>query len=94
MVPPTTLVGLTEIADSEAGGGVTVSVAVCVAPPDVPVIVTGVDALTAAVVTVNGALVAPAATVTLAGTVAAAFLLDSVTTAPPAGAALVNVAVP
>jgi hypothetical protein len=85
-VPPVTLVGLTETADSEAGGGggVTVSVAVFVAPPYPPVIVTGVDALTAVVVTLNVALVAPAATVTLAGTVATAMLLlDNVTTAPP-----------
>ena len=43
----------------------------------------------------NVALVAPAATVTFAGTVAAAvLLLPSVTTAPPAGAALLNVTVP
>ncbi|MBI2219171.1 MAG: hypothetical protein HYU51_17965 [Candidatus Rokubacteria bacterium] len=50
--------------------------------------------LTEVVVTVNVALVAPAGTVTLAGTVAAVLLLDSVTTAPPVGAAAVNVAVP
>jgi len=96
-VPPGTLAGLTETADNEAGGGggVTVSVAVFAAPLYTPVIVTGVDALTAVVVTLNVALVAPAATVTLAGTVATAVLLpDSVTTAAPAGAALVNVAVP
>jgi hypothetical protein len=44
---------------------------------------------------VNVALVAPAVTVTLAGTVAAAvLLLPSVTAAPPAGAALLNVTVP
>ena len=43
----------------------------------------------------NFALVAPAATVTLAGTVAAAVLLDvSVTIEPPAGAALFSVTVP
>src|SRR2546426_1186322 len=47
-----------------------------------------VDAATALVVTVNGALVAPAGTVTLAGTVSAAVLsLDSVTCAPPDGLA-------
>ena len=46
-------------------------------------------------VTVNVALVEPAAIVTLAGTVAAfVLLLDSVTSAPPDGAAAVSVAVP
>jgi hypothetical protein len=56
---------------------------------------TGVTALTATVVTVNVALVAPAATVTLVGTVATeVLLLLSVTTAPPVGAALLNVTVP
>jgi hypothetical protein len=55
---------------------------------------TGVDAATALVVMLNVALVAPAATVTLAGTVAAALLLDSVTTAPPAGAGPSSVTVP
>ncbi len=49
---------------------------------------------TAVVVTVKVAVVAPTATVTLAGTVAAALLLDSVTTAPPVGAALLKVTVP
>src|SRR5262245_64972123 len=46
-------------------GGVTVSTAVFVAPPNEPVIVTVVDAVTLVVVTLNVALVAPAATVTL-----------------------------
>jgi hypothetical protein len=46
------------------------------------------------VVTVNVAVVLPAFTVTVAGTVAAALLLDSVTTEPPDGAAPVRVTVP
>src|SRR3989441_5332389 len=53
-----------------------------------------VDAVTALVVTVNVALMAPAGTVTLAGTVAAELLLDSATCAPPAGAGPSSVAVP
>ncbi|SRR5712664_154542 len=56
---------------------------------------TVVDASTALVLTVNVALVAPAATVTLDGTLAAAvLLLDSATAAPPDGAAPLSVTVP
>jgi hypothetical protein len=73
----------------------TVSVAVWVAPPKVPPIVTGVAAVTAVVLIEKFALRAPARTVTLAGTVATVvLLLDSVTMAPPVGAAVVNVTVP
>ena len=76
-------------------GGFTVSVPVRVAPPAEPVIVTDVADATAFDVTVNVALVDPAPTVTLAGTVAAfVLLLDNVTTAPPDGAAAESVAVP
>lgn len=58
-------------------------------------IVTAAEVITGCVVTANVALVAPAGTVMLAGTVAAAMLLlDKVTTAPPEGAADVSVAVP
>src|SRR5260221_93924 len=57
--------------------------------------VTAVDAVTALVATVNVALVAPAATVTLEGVLATVvLLLESATAAPPAGAAAVKVTVP
>ena len=85
-----------DVTRNEATGtvDVTVSVAVCVAPPNAAVMVTGVDALTDEVVMGNVALVAPADTVTVDGTVAAALLLVSATTALPAGAAADNVTVP
>src|SRR3981081_384249 len=57
--------------------------------------VTVVEVATALVLTVNVALVAPAATVTLEGTLAAVvLLLESVTCAPPDGAGPLNVTVP
>jgi hypothetical protein len=49
--------------------------------------------VTALVLAVKAALVAPAGTVTLPGTLAAAELLDNATSDPPTGAALVNVTV-
>ena len=55
---------------------------------------TGVDAATALVLIVKVALVAPAGTVTLEGTLAAVPLLESVTCAPPAGAIPLSVTVP
>ncbi|HZN79285.1 MAG TPA: hypothetical protein VFC01_06300 [Mycobacterium sp.] len=53
-----------------------------------------VETVTEDVVTVNVRLVAPEATVTLAGTLTALELSDSDTTAPPAGAAALKVTVP
>ena len=77
-----------------ATAGFTVRATDFVVPLLEAVIVTAVDATTDWVATENVALVAPAATVTLAGTVAAALLLASVTTVPPVGAAAVKVTVP
>src|SRR6267378_3068557 len=57
--------------------------------------VTVVDEATALVLTTNVALVAPAATITLEGTLAGVvLLLESTTCAPPVGAAPLNVTVP
>lgn len=75
--------------------GVTVNVAARLAPPNVAVIVNAVEVVTGFVVTVKLALVAPAATVTLAGTLAAAvLLLKSVIDTPPDGAAPLRVTLP
>jgi hypothetical protein len=91
-VSPLTVVGFRVTAISD--GAVTVKVAVW-AVPRVPVIVTEVLAATGLVVAEKLAVVAFAATVTVAGTWAAVVLvLDRVTTAPPDGAGPFNVTVP
>jgi hypothetical protein len=56
--------------------------------------VTGVDVETVLVLTVNVALLAPAVTVTLEGTLAAPLLLESITCAPPLSAGPLSVTVP
>ena len=57
--------------------------------------VTDAEAVTLLVLTMNVALLAPAATVTLAGTVAVdVLLLERETAAPPLGAAALSVTVP
>ena len=57
-------------------------------------IVTEVETRTTDVLTAKVALVAPAGTVTLEGTLAAPLLLESMTCAPPAGAGAPSVTVP
>jgi hypothetical protein len=96
-LPPTTFVGLTAMDDRVGAGdaaGFTVSAVVRDAPLYDAVIVTAVEVVTLLVVTVKVLLVAPAGTVTLAGTDAALELSESETTAPPLGAAALNVTVP
>jgi hypothetical protein len=83
--PPATLAGLSVNEEREAGA--TLIVACCVAPFQEARMTAEAWAATGFVLTVKEALVAPAGTVTLAGTVATAVsLLASVTTEPPAGA--------
>jgi len=92
-VPPVTEVGLrlTELGTR----AVTVSVVVFVAPLEAAEMVTDVLLATGLVLTVKVAVVAPGATVTLAGSVAAAvLLLVNVTAIPPVGAAAFSVSVP
>ena len=75
-------------------GGFRVNVALRVTPPAEPETTTGVCTETALVVTVKVRLVVPAATVTLAGTLAAVELSERATTVPPGGAAALNLTVP
>jgi hypothetical protein len=82
--PPTNAVG-DRYSDDNATG-LTISVPGLVTPPYAAEIVTLVAAATFVVFTVKVAVVAPAATVTVAGTVAAALELVKATTAPPDGA--------
>jgi hypothetical protein len=92
-VPAVTAVGLSVTDDS--AGGLTVSMAALLRPLYVAVIVTEVAVVTVLLVAVKVAVLAPAATLIEAGTVAAAvLLLVSVTTIPPVGAAPFKVIVP
>ena len=94
LLPPTTVVGVTVKDERDEETGVTVSCAVCVRPY-VPEIVTAVELDTELVPTANVPLFAPAATVLVAGTWAAAvLLLERFITAPPDGATPERVTVP
>src|SRR2546425_4547326 len=92
-LPPTTLVGFSAKPDTVrgggGGGGETVKSAGLVRPPKEAEIVMGVDVVTEVVVTLKLAVVDPAATVTLAGTVATTvLLLERVTAVAAEGAGL------
>jgi hypothetical protein len=93
--PPVTLVGLS-VTEERAGSAciTTVSEAVLVTPAYDAEMVTGVDVVTALVLTVNIALLAPTGTVTLKGTLAAPLSLVSSTCAPPVSAGPLSVTVP
>src|ERR1041385_897713 len=79
----------------DGAGCTTVTSADCVRPPNEPEMRTETGKATVCPVTANVAVVAPAGTVTLAGTVATvASALDSATAAPPAGGAAGAVTVP
>jgi hypothetical protein len=89
-LPPATVLGVS-VTDKGVGDGTTVKVVVLiVVEGQVPEIVTTVSEVTAVVAIEKLALDKPAVTVMLAGTLAAPLLLDSTTTAPPAGAVVVR----
>jgi len=92
-LPPVTLVGFNVSEESVAD--LTASDAVRVTPPYEAEMVAEVDVPTGFVLTANVALVAPAATDTVDGTIAAlGLLLERLTTAPPLGAGPLSVTVP
>jgi len=95
LTPPVAAVTLVVRVEIAAAGGVTVSVAVPVEPFVAAVIVTAVFAATVPAVIVNVAVLEPAGTVTLTGTVATPVFDElSVTTLPPTGAFVESVTVP
>lgn len=91
-VPPVTVADVSVTPVTE--GTATMKEPVADSASSVAVIVTVVVIDTGVVVTVNVAVLEPAATVTVAGTDAAELLPDSVTWTPPAGAFPVSVTVP
>jgi hypothetical protein len=91
-LPPDTEVGF-NVSDTRVAA-VMVSVPLLLVPPNAAVIEAVVCAATPVVVTVNVAEFLPAATATVAGTLAAGLPLDRFTVTPPAGAFSFRVTVP
>ncbi len=85
LIPPATGEGAT--LTNETLGGTTENVVCVLVDPVVAVIVTKVELATGVVVTVSFAAVAPAGTVMVPASEAAALLLATVTGKPPVGAA-------
>lgn len=97
LVPPGTLVGLTET-DCKSGGafgsGARLMKNDLVTPPAVAIMFADAASVTGAVAIVKLLALFPAATVTVGGTWAAALSLISATEAPPAGAGMTSWTVP
>jgi hypothetical protein len=87
MVPKARLVALTLIVDT---GGFRLTAKLLDTPAELAVTVTFCAELTAETAAVNPALVAPADTVTVAGTTTAVLLLDKLTLSPELGAEQVS----
>ena len=94
--PAATVDGLSVSDESlGGGGGITVSVALLVAPSAEAMMSTGVEEATAKVVIENDVELTPAPIVTLGGTLATAgFVLESVTATPVPGAGPLSVTMP
>jgi hypothetical protein len=91
--PELKLAGL-QLSDDICPGASRLIAAVCELPPNVAVTVAiWLLAMVAAAVAPKAAVAAPAATVTVAGTMSEMLLLESVTEEPPVGAAWVSVTV-
>jgi len=93
LLPPTTIAG-SKLNAEITTAGFTVSEAGSVTPPKEAERFAVTAELTVDVVMLNVLLVAPAAIVTLDGTLTAALSLLSVTTAPPPGAGVLRLTVP
>lgn len=93
VVPPERTAEGEQVSAAIPGIGVIVNAAVRLVPPADAVRIADVEMVTDPAVAENAALNEPAGTVTDAGAVRAALLLDITTAAPPIGAACVNCAV-